>query len=79
MTRMQQHAERFETEVINDTIVDVDFSSRPFILNGADTIYTADAVLLYSIEILPVFDFSISWSDKIFSLENLSLLRTIVT
>jgi thioredoxin reductase len=38
MTRMQQHAERFETEVINDTIVDVDFSSRPFILNGADTI-----------------------------------------
>jgi thioredoxin reductase (NADPH) len=46
MTRMQQHAERFETEVINDTIVDVDFSSRPFILNGADTIYTADAVII---------------------------------
>jgi thioredoxin reductase (NADPH) len=32
MMRVQQHAERFETEVINDTIVDVDFSSRPFIL-----------------------------------------------
>jgi thioredoxin reductase (NADPH) len=46
MMRMQQHAERFETEVINDTIVDVDFSSRPFILNGADTIYTADAVII---------------------------------
>jgi thioredoxin reductase (NADPH) len=43
---MQQHAERFETEVINDTIVDVDFSSRPFILNSADTTYTADAVII---------------------------------
>jgi thioredoxin reductase (NADPH) len=51
MTRMPQHAERFETEVINDTIVDVDFSSRPFILKGADTIYTglkALSVLLHT-------------------------------
>jgi thioredoxin reductase (NADPH) len=29
MTRMQQHAERFNTEIINDTITEVDFSSKP--------------------------------------------------
>lgn len=46
MTRMQRHAERFSTEIINDTIVDVDFSSRPFKLNGTDITYTADAVII---------------------------------
>lgn len=46
MTRMQRHAERFSTEIINDAIVDVDFSSRPFKLNGTDIIYTADAVII---------------------------------
>jgi len=46
MTRMQQHAERFDTEIINDYIIDVDFSSRPFTLNGAGTTYTADSVII---------------------------------
>ncbi|RUM77734.1 MAG: thioredoxin-disulfide reductase [Candidatus Thioglobus sp.] len=46
MTRMQQHAERFDTEIINDYIIDVDFSKRPFTLNGAATTYTADAVII---------------------------------
>ena len=46
MTRMQQHAERFDTEIINDYITDVDFSKRPFTLNGAGSTYTADAVII---------------------------------
>ncbi len=46
MARMQQHAQRFKTEIINDTIVDVDFSSKPFKLNGAYTAYTADTVII---------------------------------
>ncbi len=46
MTRMQRHAERFNTEIINDTIIDVDFSSRPFKLYGAETKYTADALII---------------------------------
>ena len=46
MTRMQQHAERFDTEIINDYITEVDFSSRPFTLNGAATAYTADSVII---------------------------------
>ncbi|MDC9714835.1 MAG: thioredoxin-disulfide reductase [Gammaproteobacteria bacterium] len=46
MTRMQQHAERFDTEIINDTITGVDFSTKPFKLNSADTTYTADAVII---------------------------------
>lgn len=32
MERMQAHAEKFETEIINDYITDVDFSKRPFTL-----------------------------------------------
>ncbi|RUA04827.1 MAG: thioredoxin-disulfide reductase [Gammaproteobacteria bacterium] len=46
MARMQQHAERFDTEIVNDTITDVDFSSHPFVLNSADTTYSADAVII---------------------------------
>lgn len=46
MARMQQHAERFDTKIINDTIKGVDFSSRPFVLNGVDRTYTADAVII---------------------------------
>ncbi len=46
MMRMQKHAERFNTEIINDYIKEVNFSSRPFVLNGADTTYTADAVII---------------------------------
>lgn len=46
MARMQQHVERFDTQIINDYIMSVDFSKRPFTLNGAETTYTADAVII---------------------------------
>ncbi|HIG88868.1 thioredoxin-disulfide reductase [Candidatus Thioglobus sp.] len=45
MERMKQHAERFDTQIVNDSIVSVDFSSRPFTLIGSTT-YTADAVII---------------------------------
>lgn len=46
MQRFQQHAERFETEIVFDHINAVDFSKRPFTLVGDEAIYTADAVIL---------------------------------
>ena len=46
MTRMQQHAERFETEIIFDYISEVDFSVRPFKLKGDSAHYTADAIII---------------------------------
>jgi thioredoxin reductase (NADPH) len=46
MDRMKKHAERFDTEIINDFITSVDFSKRPFSLQGGDTKYTADAVII---------------------------------
>lgn len=46
MERMKKHAERFNTEIINDYITSVDFSKRPFTLNGGSTTYTADAVII---------------------------------
>ncbi len=46
MERMKKHAERFNTEIINDYIISVDFSKKPFTLNGAATTYTADAVII---------------------------------
>ncbi|VDY35158.1 Thioredoxin reductase [Morganella morganii] len=45
MERMQAHAEKFETEIINDYITDVDFSKRPFTLTGENT-YTCDALII---------------------------------
>jgi len=46
MTRMKKHAERFDTQVINDTITSVDFAKRPFILKGETITYTADSVII---------------------------------
>ena len=46
MTRMQQHAGRFETEIIFDYISEVDFSVRPFKLKGDSAHYTADAIII---------------------------------
>lgn len=46
MERMKKHAERFNTEIINDYITEVDFSKRPFTLIGGSTTYTADAVII---------------------------------
>ncbi|MCB1641700.1 MAG: thioredoxin-disulfide reductase [Xanthomonadales bacterium] len=46
MERMQQHAERFETEIVFDHIHTVDLSSRPFKLQGDSGHYTADALII---------------------------------
>jgi thioredoxin reductase (NADPH) len=46
MVRMQQHAERFGTELIYDTINAVDLSKRPFTLTGDDGEYSCDALII---------------------------------
>ncbi len=46
MQRFQQHAERFQTEIVFDHINTVDFSKRPFTLTGDSAVYTADAVII---------------------------------
>lgn len=46
MQRMQQHAERFNTEIIFDFINEVDLSSRPFQLKGDSNSYTCDALII---------------------------------
>ena len=45
MVRMQQHAERFNTEIIFDHIESVDLSQRPFLLNGSNS-YSCDALII---------------------------------
>ncbi|MEP6906770.1 MAG: thioredoxin-disulfide reductase [Pseudoxanthomonas sp.] len=46
MTRMQAHAERFDTEVIFDHIHTVDLAQRPFKLIGDNGEYTADGLVI---------------------------------
>ena len=47
MIRMEAHAKAMGTEVINDIIIDLDFSERPFKAQGdSGTSYTCDAVIL---------------------------------
>ena len=46
MERMRKHAERFNTEVINDHINQVDLKRRPFWLKGDREEYTADALII---------------------------------
>ena len=46
MERMQKHAERFNTEIIFDMINKVDFSERPFKLQGDNGSYTCDALII---------------------------------
>jgi thioredoxin reductase (NADPH) len=46
MERMKKHAERFNTEIINDYITSVDFTKRPFTLTGGAITYTADSVII---------------------------------
>ncbi|MBV1876109.1 MAG: thioredoxin-disulfide reductase [Pseudomonadales bacterium] len=46
MTRMQQHAERFDTELIYDNINRADLSTKPFRLEGDQAIYTCDALII---------------------------------
>ncbi|NYT52633.1 MAG: thioredoxin-disulfide reductase [Candidatus Vesicomyosocius endoextente] len=46
MARMKKHAEYFDTQIINDTIISVDFIKRPFVLKGEIITYTADSVII---------------------------------
>src|SRR5256714_749335 len=46
MERFQQHAERFETEVIFDHIHTVRLERRPFLLEGDSSTYTCDALVI---------------------------------
>ncbi|WP_226646655.1 thioredoxin-disulfide reductase [Microbulbifer variabilis] len=45
MVQMQQHAERFDTQIIFDHIESVDLNNRPFTLKGNET-YTCDALII---------------------------------
>jgi thioredoxin reductase (NADPH) len=46
MTRMQKHAERFDTEIIFDHIHTAELGTRPFRLTGDAGMYTCDALIL---------------------------------
>ena len=46
MMRMQQHAERFDTEVIFDHIQEAKLAERPFRLIGDYTTYTCEALII---------------------------------
>jgi thioredoxin reductase (NADPH) len=46
MERMKRHAERFETQIIQDSIVEVDLATRPFQLKGDVGSYTCDALII---------------------------------
>ncbi|MDC8830852.1 thioredoxin-disulfide reductase [Alteromonas gilva] len=46
MVRMQQHAEKFNTEIIFDHINKTDLSKRPFTLHGDNGTYTCDALII---------------------------------
>ncbi|WP_115718007.1 thioredoxin-disulfide reductase [Gallaecimonas mangrovi] len=45
MLRMQKHAERFGTDIINDHIHEVNLNQRPFVLKGSDT-YSCDSLII---------------------------------
>ena len=46
MERMRRHAERFETEIVTDTILEADTDTRPFLLRGDRGTYTCDALIV---------------------------------
>ena len=46
MERMRQHAERFSTQIIYDTIVSTDLKQRPFKLQGDSGSYTCDTLII---------------------------------
>ena len=46
MVRMQQHAEKFDTEIIFDHINKTELSKRPFTLTGDNGTYTCDALII---------------------------------
>ncbi len=46
MVRMQQHAERFETQIVYDHINTAELGVRPFRLHGDNAIYTCDSLII---------------------------------
>ncbi|MCA0240997.1 MAG: thioredoxin-disulfide reductase [Proteobacteria bacterium] len=46
MQRFLEHAERFNTKVVFDHIAKVDFSRRPFVLEGDNGRYTCDSLVI---------------------------------
>ncbi len=46
MERMQRHAERFATEIVNDHVQEVDLGRRPFVLQGDSGRYSCDALIV---------------------------------
>ncbi|MES1195706.1 MAG: FAD-dependent oxidoreductase, partial [Steroidobacter sp.] len=46
MERMRVHAERFNTQIVNDHINRVDLSKRPFVLEGDSGNYSCDALII---------------------------------
>ncbi|QPF73422.1 thioredoxin-disulfide reductase [Roseateles sp. DAIF2] len=46
MQRFQQHAERFNTQIVYDHINEVDLAKRPFTLKGDSGTYTCDALII---------------------------------
>ena len=46
MIRMQKHAEKYNVNILNDYVKDVDFSGSPLILNGEKTSYSAQAIII---------------------------------
>ena len=46
MIRMQKHAEKYNVNIVNDYVKDVDFSGSPLILNGEKKSYSAQAIII---------------------------------
>ncbi len=46
MERFQQHAERFETQLVADHIERVELAQRPFVVHGGNGRYTCDALIV---------------------------------
>lgn len=46
MVRMQEHAEKFDTEIIFDHINDTDLQTKPYKLVGENATYTCDALII---------------------------------
>ncbi|ROZ78134.1 thioredoxin-disulfide reductase [Ramlibacter sp. WS9] len=46
MKRFQEHAERFDTRLLQDHIDEVDLAERPFALKGDSGTYTCDALII---------------------------------
>ncbi|MBX7230136.1 MAG: thioredoxin-disulfide reductase [Burkholderiaceae bacterium] len=46
MERFQQHAQRFDTEIVFDQIHTVDLKQKPFLLKGDSGVYSCDALII---------------------------------